>query len=362
MSCAACGEQQRAEPIQTTDLPAATTPAAAACALRPVSYEHGRLKDTFLIGGGAADPLKREAVFARRRIQINTDGAPNSYHSEAINADQPSIGAINIVCNSGTKLYAWGLWSYLKSFFVTPEPIACYSKSGISVDPKYTEIYNAIKANDWSPAAGHRIEFNWAILAKASSDAGWFASLFAKDRPCIADGGFFVSKTKLSRHAPKDSCDQSAWLDANEEKAFVLPQHWFADWTTPGAQRWASFEPGDVVVAYRAAEGDRPETWVYGVVGDAGPIYKLGEATLAFNWQLHRRRGAIRDEIRTYRKAIELDTDTLKPQQIPLLVLEGTAPALGGDYSSANIDAKAREVFDGWGGPERFKACLATLP
>lgn len=360
-----CEQEPAALPIKTADLAPAKGEAAAACALRPVSYEHGRLKDTFLVGGGAADPLKREAVFATRRIQINTDGAPNSYHSEAINADEPSVGAINIVCNAGTKLYEWSLWSFLKSFFVTPEPIGCYGKSGITVDPAYAQIYKAVKDNDWSPAAGHRIEFNWNILAKENSkheSSSWLASFFKQERPCIAEGGFFVSKTKLARHRPKHNCDQSAWLDANEEKAFVLPQHWFADWKAPQAERWASFKPGDVVVAYRPAEADQPETWVYGIVGDAGPIYKLGEATLAFNWQLQRRSGDIRREIRTYRSAIMLDTDTLKPQEIPLVVLEGTAPALGGDYSAANIEAKAREVFDKWGGAERFKACLTTLP
>lgn len=357
MTCAACGDQV-AKPIETKEVPAASS--AAACGLRPVRYEHGRLKDTFLIGGEPNQSVKREAVFAKRRIQINTDGAPNSYHADTINADDPAVGAINIICNSGTKLYEHGLWAFVKGLFIKPEPLECYGKSGITVDPKYAEIYKAIKANDWSPAAGYRIEFNWNILAKAPPKS-WWAAVFGPERPCVSDGGFFVSKTKLGRHAPKDACDQGAWLDANEEKAFVLPQHWLADWASPRAERWASFQPGDVVVAYRQAEGEAPETWVFGIVGDAGPIYKLGEATLAFNWQLQRRTGNIRDEIRTYRKAIELDTDTLDPQQIPLVVLEDTALELGGDYSAQNIESKARAVFAKWGGTERFKQCLAVL-
>jgi hypothetical protein len=359
---AACGDEQAAQPVQTEVLPVAAGAAPSACALRPVRYVHGKLEDKFLIGGGPGEPLKREAVFAKRRIQINTDGAPNSYHGDAISADDPSVGAINIICNSGTKLYESGLWSYLKSLFVAPESLKCYGKSGISVDPRYAEIYKSVKANDWSPAQGYRIQFNWDILAKKEApEASWFASLFARDRPCITDDGFFVSKTKLGHHAPKQSCDPSAWLDANEVKGFVLPQHWLADWTSPRAARWASFQPGDVVVAYRPAEGTEPETWVYGIVGDAGPIYKLGEATLAFNWPLHRKTGNIRAEIRTYRQAVGLDTDMLSPQEIPLLVLEGSAPALGGDYSPESIETKAREVFAKWGGEERFKACLAAF-
>lgn len=359
---AGCNEQQTAKPITTEDalIPAFANAAAPKCALRPVRYSHGRLKDKFLIGSGAGDPLKRGAVFAKRRIQINTDGAPNSYHADVINADQPKVGAINILCNAGPKLYPSGTWAYIKSFFVEPKSLKCYGKPWFTVDPKYANTYKSIKENNWEPAQGYRIAFKWNIFARAPSDTIW-QSLFGPERPCVTDDGFFVSKTKLGNHEPKQACDQSAWLDANEVKAFVLPQHWFADWESPKAERWASFEPGDVVVAHRPADGDKPETWVYGIVGDAGPIYKYGEATLAFNWQLHGRTGNIRDEIRTYRSAIGLDTDMLDPVQTPVLVLEASAPALGGDYTPANIEVKAREAFAKWGGEARFKACLEVL-
>lgn len=357
--CAGCEEPKAPRPAaQTQDVPRADSPAASACALHPVNYTHGSLKDRFLVGKDAADPLKRQAVFAKRRLAVNTDGAENSYHSDKINADDPSIGAINIICNADVKLYERSLWTW----FRRPQPVKCYRDSGVSVEPRYMEIYKAIKDNDWKPAQGHRIEFNWNILVKKEGGTSWFSKWFEWDRPCVNERGFFVSKTKLTHYAPKQQCDQRAYLDANEEKAVVLPQHWLAEWQASDVPRWASFLPGDVVVAYRPAEGEQPELWVYGVVGDTGPLQKFGEATLAFNWQVLRKTGVIREKVRTYKDALSVDTDVLKPSQIPLLVLEGTAPALGGDYSAANVEAQARKEFAKWGGEARFKACLDAMP
>lgn len=358
VACAACeGEKTPAPLAQTVDLPKEASAAASMCALRPVQYAYGTLKDKFLVGGDGSDALKRQAVFAKRRIQINTDGADNSYHSERISADDPSVGAINIICNAGVKIYARSVWN----LFRKPEPLRCYGPKGISVDSRYADTYKAIRDNNWKPANGYAIEFNWNILAKAEPNKSWLRRLFEWDRPCVNAKGFFVSKTKLADHAPRDACDQGAYLDANDIKAFVLPQHWLAEWQSANVARWASFEPGDVVVAYRPAEEGRPETWVFGIVGDTGPLAKFGEATLAFNWQVHRNDGAIRDKVRTYRDAVGLDTDVLRPSRIPLLVLERTAAALGGDYSPANIETQARKEFAKWGGEERFKACLQVL-
>lgn len=358
---AGCEERQQrpapTPPVQTVEVPVAAGEAASACSLRAVTYTHGKFKDKFLIGKDVADPLKREAVFARRRLQVNTDGAENSYHSDRINADDRSVGAVNIVCNANVKLYPQTWWSFLRR----PEPLKCYKNSGVSVEPRYMEIYKAIKSGDWKPAEGHRIEFNWNILAKKQSDSFWLWRMFEPDRPCVNERGFFVSRTKLMHYAPKNQCDQRAYLDSNEEKAVVLPQHWFADWSSQEVARWASFLPGDIVVAYRPAEGSNPETWVFGIVGDSGPLQKFGEATMAFNWQLQRNSGDIREKIRTYKDALMLDTDMLKPQEIPLLVLERTAPALGDNYSAANIETQARKEFAKWGGEARFKACLELM-
>lgn len=361
--CAGCEEEEKPPPVPTATVavPAKSGDAAAACALGAVAYRHGTLKDTFLVGKETGDPLRRHAVFAKRRLRINTDGAENSYHRDRINADDRSVGAVNIICNAGVRIYphsVWNLWGVLGR----PEAVKCYTSIGISVEPRYIELYKAIRDNDWRPAQGHRIQFNWNILAKSEPQTSWLWRLFAWERPCVNAEGFFVSKTRLTHYVPREACDQRAYFDSNEGRAVVLPQHWFADWRSQQAERWASFLPGDVVVGYRPAERGHPEAWVFGIVGDAGPLSKFGEATLAFNWQLMRKTGSIREQIRTYKEALSLDTDTIEPQQVPLLVLEGTATALGGDYSAPNIEARAREVFAKWGGEARFRACLAAMP
>src|ERR1700682_4765734 len=86
--CAGCKEETTPSPLaQTMEVPLAASEAASACALRAVAYTSGTLKDRFLIGKDDGDPLKRQALFAKRRLQVNTDGAENSYHSDKINAD-----------------------------------------------------------------------------------------------------------------------------------------------------------------------------------------------------------------------------------------------------------------------------------
>jgi hypothetical protein len=355
--CTGCEQRKPAvSPVQTVDLPTAVNDAQSTCLLRPIRYVHGKLKDTFLIANANADnPLNRQAVFARRRLQVNTDGAENSYHSDRINADDRDIGAVNIICNANVKVYPNTWWSLVRR----TEPIKCYAGRGISVEARYMEIYQAIRSSGWRPAEGHRLEFNWNILAKKKSSSSWPLSAIEPDRPCIDARGFFVSKTTLTHYHPKDECDQRAYINSNEQTAIVLPQHWFAE--APEAARWASFRPGDIAVAYRPSDGIQPDVWVYGIVGDAGPIQQFGEATLAFNWQLHRKNGNIREMVRTYKEAMALDTDMLRPQDVPMLVLEQTAFALGGDYSQANVEAKAREEFRKWGGETRFKACIEVI-
>src|SRR5262249_33927170 len=140
--------------------------------------------------------------------------------------------------------------------------------------------------------------------------------------------------------------------------AFVLPQNWFADWSSSKVARWASFHTGDVVVAYRPKEGDRPEIWVYGVVGDAGPLGELGEATLAFNWELLRKPGRPWEVARTYKDVTSADTDSLK---VAFVVLENTASAFAGNVSVDTIEPVGRRVFNSWGGEQRFKRCLERL-
>lgn len=360
---AACLDQQPAAPPEVAKTapspakPGVDAAAVAACKLDGVDYDYKGLKDRFLVGKAGEKDLVREAVFARRVLHVNTDGAANSYHSEVIAADDPKVGALNLICNAGVRIYPHGwvqqYFSWLP-WIAAPKPIKCYGERGVTVDPAYAAAYQKLRANDWKPADGHRITFNWDILGKQPGAGG-------HERPCVNKDGFFTSMTKLVQGKPKDSCDQTVYIDANSVPAFVLPQHWFIGWSKPTATRWASFKDGDVMVAHIPAKGAKPETWVYGIVGDAGPLGKLGEGAIALNWALKGETGSITDKIRTYKDVVRLDSSAFDTKQIPFLVLEGTGPKLGGKFTPDHIRAVAEKTFTDWGGKTRFKACLAAL-
>lgn len=351
---AGCDSPEAPQTTPVTTLNRAETTDHDICGLQRVAYSFRGLRDEFLVGATSAGPVARKALFAKRRIVVNTDGAPKSYHSSVINADNPKVGALNIICNAGVKIHQHS-W---KSFFRRGPELACYSK-GIEVSPAYMQAFDAIRRNNWRPASGYEITFNYDILAKKSPNSsgplGWLSGLFAAPEPCVGADGFFVSMTAARHHVTSQQCDQTAYLDATQIKGFVLPQHWFADWNSSAVARWASFRHGDVVVAYRPAETGRQETWIYGIVGDAGPIGKLGEATIRFNWELLRGpTEKINESIRTYKDVNGLDTGSNK---IAFVVLEGSAAALAGNFSSENIDTVSRREFTKWGGIKRFKSC-----
>jgi hypothetical protein len=364
---AGCGDQKTVsgpeQPKTTTAAPKAGVDAAtlASCGLKPIDYDFRGLKDRMLVG--KADGDTRDAVFARRVVHVNTDGAPNSYHSRVIGADDRQVGALNLICNAVVTIRPESWTSWLPSWLpgtAPPKPIRCYGERGIKIDPTFARLYEAIRANDWQPAEGHRIEFNWDILGRSPVPESWPSSMFGREKPCVDKDGFFTSMTKL-RQGGQDSCDQRAFIDANEIPAFVLPKHWFADWSSKTVGRWGSFRDGDIVVAYRPATATAPELFVPAIVGDAGPIGRLGEATIAMNWMLKRETGDIRQKVRTYLDVLKLDTGTSTPKDVPFLVLENTGKALGHAYTPDNIRAVAGRLFREWGGEARFKSCLAAL-
>src|SRR5262245_26477838 len=120
-----------------------------ACALQRIRYDFRGLQDEFLVGDAGSGPVARQALFAKQRIRVNTDGAPRSYHSVDINADDPKIGALNIICNAGVKVRRTSWLSWLRD----GEPVAC-RKNNLQVNPDYAKAFEAIRANDWRPVGG----------------------------------------------------------------------------------------------------------------------------------------------------------------------------------------------------------------
>lgn len=323
------------------------------CPLTPVEYRYGGLMTNVLVERFDDNSASRHAVVGRRRIEVNTDGAPNSYHSRVIKADDETVGAINIICNAQTKIF--------KKVGEVKKPVIC-RQGEMSVTDEYATAYEELRNNNWADTeSGYSIQFDWNVLgrSKQARPDGSYA-------PCIKDDGFFVAKTRLRLRSSSDDCDARIYPDSTSTSAFVLPINWFADYqkrSAAGPERFSSFRSGDVVVAYRPAGTSRPPIWVYGVVGDAGPLNKLGEASIAFIRQL---RGSTA-EIKTHRAALKLDTDAIRPREIGFIAFEGSAPDLKRDYSPANIRKVGEQRFAAWmngaldKAQSRFLACAKKL-
>jgi hypothetical protein len=323
------------------------------CPLTGVEYRYGSLTTNVLVERFDDNSTARGVVVGRRRIQVNTDGAPNSYHSRVIKADDETVGAINIICNAQVKIF--------KKDGDTKRPVVC-RQSNASVSDEYAKAYEELRDKNWEDTeSGYSIQFDWSILGRGvqTRPDGPYG-------PCIKPDGFFVAKTRLRLRRSTDECDGSIYPNSMSASTFVLPINWFGNYqkrTENSPQRFSSFRSGDVVVAYRPGGANQPAVWVYGVVGDAGPFNKLGEASVAFNRQLQRSSA----EIKTYRAALRLDTDTLRPREIGFIVFEGSARELRRDYSPANIRKVGEQRLAAWmngaldNAKSRFLACVRKL-
>jgi hypothetical protein len=323
------------------------------CPLATVEYRYGSLMTHVLVERFDDGPASRGVLVGRRRLTVNTDGAPNSYHSRVIKADDATVGALNIICNAQAKIF--------KKVGETRQPLAC-RQGGASVTDEFAAAFEELRKKNWEDTdSGYSIQFDWNVLGrgKQSRPDGPYA-------PCIKEDGFFVAKTKLRLRPSQDDCDASIYPNSTVTSAFALPINWFADYqkkaeTNP--ERFANFRSGDVVVAYRPSGTNRQPVWAYGVVGDAGPFNKLGEASIGFHRQI--RQSNV--EIKTYRAALRLDTDALRPSEIEFIVFEGSAPELKRDYSATNIKKIGEQRFAAWTNgaldkaQARFLACAKRL-
>jgi hypothetical protein len=323
------------------------------CPLTAVEYRFRNLMTNLLVERFDDNSTSRKVVIGRRRIQINTDGAANSYHSRAIKADDETVGAINIICNARVKIF--------KKVGDIKTQVPCL-KGDFSVTDEYVTAYEELRNNNWDETpSGYSIQFDWDIIGRGAQirTDGPYA-------PCIKPDGFFVAKTRLRLRSSTDDCDPSIYPDSNTTSSFVLPLNWFDGYqkkTDTSPDRFANFKSGDVVVAYRPGGVVRQPVWAYGVVGDAGPFATLGEATIAFNRQILRSTAAIK----THKQALKLDTDVLRIKEIGFAVFEGSVAELNRDYSAANVKKVGEKRLAAWidgaldKAKSRFAACEKKL-
>jgi hypothetical protein len=267
-----------------------------ACNL-PGSFAHATRSD-----GTRTVRTGQGALLFTAPLAVNTDGAPNSYHP-----DDPwgRRLALNNICNGANAVLADGRKLDYRS---CPKLIAAFEQS---------------RRSGWQSP---KIQF--------------YAVATEKGRPCtIRTGkyaGYFVSTTSLAADSRKPACDPGHWLDSNSVPFAIYPGH--HNFTSRGVGT------GDLVVIRNPANGRIS----YGIVGDRGPAWGLGEVSLAFASDL--RGGAPLPTTRsgTYRYGLA---------KADVLIL--SSANLREPYAPGRIRAEADKAFRAWGGAERLQRCLA---
>ena len=203
------------------------------------------------------------------------------------------------------------------------------------------------------------------ILTQEAAAKGWPKNLLKatrispsiiplKDgRPCPEIGGFLVSATALHKPNVTDACDITNYVDALVTPALVIPKN------PKGGQSEffkRNAKVGDLVVAVR------PEMLepVFGVVGDTGPINKLGEASVAMNGKLLKKT-VPPVNYQELRGKGEYKGKGWAVPRTAVLVFPGTRDAENPHMTVERIDPAAGERFKQWGGVPRLVACLKAM-
>jgi hypothetical protein len=166
---------------------------------------------------------------------------------------------------------------------------------------------------------------------------------------------YFVAATKAHPAPPPsqkdDACRTAAYLDSAEIPFFVLPGGIFSHLTI-----------GDVAIGF--AKSGSIEQMVFGIVGDAGPPDQIGEGSIQFVRKLRNSVDAPKNSLDTGRLDITVDAKPDEINTLSVLVLGGTAKALGLDYSRENIEKIAQDALRVWqtGKPGRLQACANLAP
>ena len=186
---------------------------------------------------------KKLLVF-KTDVQVNTDGAPNSYHPVDVHGDSLAINSV------GNAI------SVRKNNVVVPY------KELISVFRQWRDSNYSVVPKDYA--------ITWENVFATSKNG----------KPCIVDSGkyagFLVSQTTLKNIQNGVRCDPANEINSNEIPGFVIPGDTTKFLGVNGAR------VGDLVMAYNP----KTDKLVYAVVYDTGPKNKLGEGSVKMNMLL----------------------------------------------------------------------------
>jgi hypothetical protein len=244
------------------------------------------------------DTPTRAVAFASQ-MQVNTDGAPDSYHPDDI--------GITHICNA------------------------------VSVGPSRTWKAQCLPEFRQADAEGFRGPTRICFFAMATDASGAPLIQGTTDpKP-----GYFVSTTSLKQPGQSSRTPQ-AQLDSNTVPFAVIPTTWQRS-GQPGPRL------GDFGVAYRRSNGKL----AYFVIGDTGPRNKLGEGSVALHQALGNAPFVTRNGVRRALKRIG--------GRDVLYLLFPSSAQTGERLDAASIERMARPLLERFGGVERLQACAPAL-
>jgi hypothetical protein len=244
-------------------------------------------------------------------IDVNTDGALQSYKADDLGHFPPGGGrlnthsALNTICN-GVNIRRANhalLFSASSCRQLIPE-------------------FERIRSFGWLRNGENYVEFYAIARVPGTETAGK-----SRGKPCEKDG-FYVSQVARAMDASKPVCDPDHWVDALRIPAIVLPID-----SRMTAQGVALHD----LVIVRLPNGKR----VGAIVGDTNPS-KIGEATVIANMKLR----DMTAPPANYRDVLKLKFE--KSAGAEYVVFPGTRnliPQLS-NQSDPEIQAKAQQLFD----------------
>lgn len=270
-------------------------PASALCSLTKEStFAHAEIGPVKIFRDA-----QTQAIAFASQMQVNTDGAPDSYHPDDI--------GITHICN------------------------------GVSIGSACTWKPQCLPEFRQAKAEGFKGPQKICFFAMAT-DARGVPIIQGPDDP---KPGYFVSTTAL--HQPGASVrTPQAQLDSNTVPFAVIPGSWQTS-KKPGPQL------GDVGVAYRRSTGQT----AFFVIGDTGPRNKLGEGSVALHQALGNDPFVMRYGVRRARQGIG-------GRDVVYLMFPRTAQP-GQHLDEASIRRMAEAPLEKFGGMDRVKECLGAL-
>lgn len=236
-----------------------------------------------------------KAIAFASQMQVNTDGAPDSYH--------PDDKGITHICN------------------------------GVSLGASCTWEANCLPTFRQAKAENFRGPTRICFFAMVADNQGV---------PVIQGGadpqpGFFVSTTALKQPGA-DPLTPAGQVDSNTVPFAVIPRTWQSK-PEPGPKL------GDFGVAVRRSTG----TVVPFVIADIGPGNKLGEGSVALHQALGNDPFQMRFGVRRARRGIS-------HPDVFYAIFPGTA-ARGEKFTAEMVRTHAQQSLAAFGGEERLRTC-----